>query len=160
MRTNYVPVYAAGIAVDDVPRTAEGEGWDADIGELGGELAVHLMLCQSEGERCHLLCEVVYLNAVELGELDVDKRKFVVSAQFCDAFPYLNLQLAKFLIGNDEEVAATAGWVEELHLGDADKQLAEFLHVVLCAGVCFVKVVEEERLDNLHDVRNGSVVHS
>ena len=159
MRTNHIPIHPTSIAMHNVPRTPQRQGRNADVGKLGGKLAVHLMLRQSQGKRSHFVGKVVYLDAIKLRELDVDKRKFEASAQLTYLLPNLNLQFAKLLVSNNQEVSTTTGGVEELHPRDANQQLAKLLDIVLGVGKIFIQVVEEERLDNLHNVGHGGVVH-
>jgi len=145
-----VPVGRAGIAADDVAAGAQRER----IGrgpELFTELVVHLVLGQPEGERGGVAGVLVYLYAVELREGDVAERKHR-GTQFHKALPNLNLQLTKTLVGDDEEVAGAAGRVEELNLAHPDQQGVEGFGIVTRAQEFGSEIVQEEGLDDLHNV--------
>jgi hypothetical protein len=67
MRANFVPIYPAGIATDNLRDVLQGQGFGIDAKVLI-EFGVHLMLSQPEGEHGHLVREVEQLYAIELAQ--------------------------------------------------------------------------------------------
>ena len=76
-------------------------------------------------EHGHLVGEVEQFNAIELAETDdavVDKHDFTLRRTFALQSEDVHLQKPQRLVGDDEEVAAATGRVEELHLAHALQQ--------------------------------------
>ena len=64
------------------------------------------------------------------------------------------------LVGDDEEVAGAAGWVEDADFRDAFAQVEQGAPVVARSGQLRAEVVEEERVQDLEDVGDAGVVHA
>ena len=115
------------------------------------------MLRQPKGERGGVAGVFVYLYAVELREGDVAEREHR-GTEFHEALPDFDFQLTETLVGDDEEVAGAAGGVEELYLAHSDQQGVEGFDIIAGAKEFGGEVVQEEGLDDLHDVGYGSIV--
>ena len=139
---------------------------DADEGlpELQAQAVVHDVIHHPERRRRDPGRELAEFDPVELVHLHLRERRHIerlpVPAQLAQQ---LDLQGAQFPVGDDEEVAATAGRVEELHgaqaLPEGEQRGAPA--PVLPGGdpaELGAEVVEEERLDDLQDVPFGGVV--
>ena len=137
MRTDDVPIEAAGVAANylgDVVQR-QGIGTNAKVVE---QLLVHLMLGQPEGEHGDLVRKVEQLDAVELADAyyrphDRADGALTPIAKLLQTED-IHLQQAERLIGDDEEVAATAGGVEEFHAADAVQQFVAFADDGLAVG--------------------------
>lgn len=108
--------------------------------------------------------ELVDLDAVELIDIDLGKGSGlqVQLARGIERLQHRDLEQAQFAIGDDQEVAAAAGRVEQVQacqlvLGGAQGRLAAPLEVQ-DAGQLGAQVVEEERLNDLQDILFGGVV--
>ena len=80
-------------------------------------------------------------------------RRRLISASIC---PH-------FLVGDDQEIAAAAGGVEDADAGEAVaqvQQLAAALSPSPASSSFCAQVVEEERVEHLEDVRHAGVVHA
>ena len=156
MRADRVPVGRTGIAADDMTAGAQRERIGRGA-ELFTELVVHLVLGQPEGERGCVAGVLVYLYAVELREGDVAEREHR-GTKFHETLPDFNLQLTETLVGDDEEVAGAAGRVEELNLAHPDQQGVEGLGIVARAQEFGSEVVQEEGLDDLHNIGHRGIM--
>lgn len=98
------PIYIYGIVADDITTTLQRKGWIAmSKGSL--ELHVHLMLCKPQRQDGYFMSEVIKFNAIELGKSDSGKRNQTFFGNLLQSLEDFHFKLAKFLVGNDEEVA-------------------------------------------------------
>ena len=112
MRAYCVPVEATGVAADYVAGWFQGESFGEDK-EFFLKLDVHLMFGEPHGERCGLGSILVEFNAIELSECDVREWQQYHAGNLTHRFPDADFKLAQSLIGDDKEVAATAGRIKE-----------------------------------------------
>ena len=69
MWTDFVPIFATGIATMEVVVLLQRQGLDVYT-KIFCELIVHLMLCQPKGEHSRLASKVVNLQTIELADVD------------------------------------------------------------------------------------------
>ena len=86
---------------------------------------VALILGDDEGEAGDLAGEVADFDAAEVGERDVG-----AALGFAAAAVDLRLDLAHFLVGDDEEIAGAAGGIEDADAGDALAQVQQLAGIV------------------------------
>ena len=137
MRTDAVPIETAGVAANYLGDVVQRQGVGANA-KVVEQLLVHLMLGQPEGEHGDLVWEVEQLDAIELADAYYrpQDRADGTLAAFAELLQTedVHLQQAERLIGDDEEVAATAGGVEEFHAADAVQQFVAFADDGLAVG--------------------------
>ena len=111
--------------------------------------------------------EFADLDAVELVDIDLRESGDVEDALLLARIKLaqdIDFELAQFAIGDDEEVAAAAGGIEEGEAGQLFVQGLKRLRLAATerfrAGELRVKVVQKERLDELQDVLFGGVVRA
>ena len=119
-RTHIVPIQPQGITTYDMACLCEGK-CRIRVVVLLVALHVDLMLGKPEGEACDLAGEIVYLDAVEVVEMDADKRKLI----YYGYRPHV--EMAELLISGDQEVSAAASRIEHLDCGNFIPEPLEFL---------------------------------
>ena len=153
-----VPVGRTGIAAHDMTAGAQRERIGRGA-ELLTELVVHLVLRQPEGERGGVAGVFVYLDVVELREGEVAEREHW-GTKFHKALPNFDFQFTETLVGDDEEVAGAAGRIKELNLTHPHQQGVEGFGIIAGTQEFGGEVVQEEGLDNLHNVGHGGIVNA
>ena len=136
--------------------------------ELLGQLHVLKVVDQVDGGLGDPGGELLDLDAVEL--VDVHVRHLAdrvdvevllsVAAQFAQPNEDVELQCADLAVGDDEEVAATGGGVEEGQRSQSGPQRFKAAHRLFGGFELGAQVVEEQRLQHLHDVGFAGVVRS
>ena len=116
---------------------------------------VTLELGDDQREACDLCRKVAQLDAAKVGERDV-----AVAFAFATSLVYLGLDLAHLLVGDDEEIARSAGRIEHPDLCHAVSQIEQFAAIVACFLQLLAQVVQEQRVQHLQDVRHAGVVHA
>ncbi len=87
--------------------------------------------------------------------IDVEESLVVFAVE---GFYHVEFEEAEFAVGDDEEVAAAAGGVEEFEGGEFVVEGGEFSGLGFDGFEFGAEVVEEEGADELHDVAFGGVV--
>ena len=102
--------------MDDVRGGAQREALEGLEEEFAG-LRVHLVIHEPEGDLGDAHGPFADLDAVEL--IDIDGGEPGLAAADGEQFAeHLGLQRAQFAVGEDEEIAAAAGGVEELEVAE------------------------------------------
>lgn len=112
------------------------------------------MLGEVEREFGDGVREIVDLDAVKLREVYSRIRHAVHFQE--DG----HLQAAQFFVGDDEEIARSAGGVEEFYAGYPMQKVVELFLVSFAFLERFFEVVQKEWLDDFHDIGHGGVVHA
>ena len=173
MGAHGVPVEAAGVAADDVPRGLQRQGFRLYAKGIA-EKYVHLVLGKPQREGGRVARIFVELYAVELRQGDGREGDDGHGGNVAECLPDAYLKLAQALIGDDEEVAASACRVKEFDFRQPVEQrlkslcgklIADFLrHLFARFGTRRLKLlverVEKERTDYLLYVRHRGIVHA
>src|SRR5690606_6944851 len=115
---------------------------------------IALVLGDDQRKAGDLRREVAQLDPPKIG-----KRNFRLSIRFATTPVDLGLDGTHFLVGNDQEIARTAGWIEDPDLGDALAQVQQHTGVITRFIKLFQQVVEKQRVQRLQDVGDTGVVH-
>ena len=164
------PIDLQGVAADD-PRRFPQRYADIALAELQTEPIVHDVVHHPERSLRDPGREFVDFDAVELIDIDDRESRSVefglfldgrAGAEFADHF---DLEQTQFPVGDDQEIAAPAGWIEEVQRGQPLAEGLEFgapaaVRVRLQSGEGRFQLVEEERLDHFQDVLFGGVVRA
>ena len=132
-------------------------------------LTEHLCLADPECRRGHRHGEVVDLDAVELVDAHLDGVHFLEAEERLAVMTLANnliLQPPQTEVGFRQEVAGTAGGVEERQRGQFILKAVQTLHTLLL-NLLFengfklpAQVVHEKRVDDLVDILYRGVVHA
>ena len=118
LRDDALPVGAEGVGADDGGARAERDA-DVVLAEHVAHERVHLVVHEPHGDLRDLGGELLDLDAVELVHVHlhvgVDVEDALAAQEFLDDG---ELEDADLAVGDDEEVPAPAGGVEELQLGE------------------------------------------
>ena len=157
-----VPIDPQRVVIDDRRRLLQRQPHHV-LAELLGHAQVHLVVHQPHRHLRDLGGELLDLDAVELVHvqqhvvLHMGKHRLLGGELALEDF---KLQQPQFAIGDDEEVAAAAGGVQELQGGQLAVQPGQLL-LVLAGLVEFrLQLVEEQGADQLEDVLLAGVVRA
>ena len=163
-----VPVHPQCIPFPDVGVALEGQEFDVVVDDFLC-LAEHLRLRYPKGRGSNRDGKVVYLDAVELPDADLDGRKAFpceLRLPMCILSYGFVLQATQAQVGFREEIAGAAGRVEEGEGGQLvliGHQLPLPLPLYLLfedVVKLLAQVVEEQWVDDLVDVLDAGVVHA
>ena len=151
-------------------RIGERESGQAADGRLG--VVQRLLFRDPERGSCYGACESVDFDAMEVADADFDGVDVVAEVEgelsvLVQIGEDPVLDAAQFQIRFGQEVAGTAGWVEESEVGYL---VVEFVERVGAGAACDrpglrplefgFQTVEEQRVDEPVDVLDGRVVHA
>lgn len=127
---------------------------------LGGDL-IHLVVKEPEGDFGDAGGPFVDFDAVHLVDVDAEEFGDVEEALVfvgVERFEEIEFEKAEFAVGDDEEVAAAAGGVEEFEGGEFVVKGGEFFLFRFDGFEFGAEVIEEEGADDFQDVAFGGVV--
>ncbi len=163
-RQNFIPIFAEGIALNNVRRGTEREAVEALAKGFGGE-RVHLVIHQPECDFGNAHRPFRQLDAVELVHIYLAKIAHVefpliFAVDFAEDFDF---EQAQFAVGEDEKVSAAASWIKEI---ERPQLAVECLQVraAACRAVTLeliefrAQVIEKERADVFHNVALAGVM--
>ena len=155
------PVELQGVAVADMRALHQRDAQDGLAEDLAG-LNVHLVVGQPHRDLRHLRREFLDLDAVELVDVDRDRLEDVAPAlaEFLGGAQHLDFDPPQFAVADDEEIAATAGGIEERESREFFLELEQLVLVALDLVELRPQLVEEQRADQLEDVRFAGVVRA
>src|ERR1035437_6410094 len=158
-RKDFLPVETECVAADDSWGFLEREAREV-LAEGFGEENVHLVIHEPHGDFGYARGPLADLDAIEgvdvhLGEaLDV---KFLLIAA-TDHLEDFDFQQTQFAVGNDEEIAAAAGRIEEAQAREFLVEAFQFGFAALGALEFPAQVIEEKRANDLEDVALAGVM--
>lgn len=106
-----LPVFAQAVCGLNVAAAFEGQGGQA-VAQLVFVGKVHLVFGQPKREHGDFVGEVVQLDAVKLVEADLAAENGV-AVDFFDGFEDFDFEAAQLFVGDNQEIAAAAGRVED-----------------------------------------------
>ena len=129
MRAYRIPIDTTGIAANNLSDVLQRQGFGVDS-EVLIEFGVHLMFCQPKAKHRHLVREIEQLDAIKLAQRDnavIHKQDFTLWRTFALQSEDIHFEETKTFIRDNQEVAATTSWVEELHPAHTLQQSVTFL---------------------------------
>jgi hypothetical protein len=165
-REEVVPIHAEGVADVDVGGIFEREA-EIGLGEGFEDAKVGLVVHEPEGDLGDAGGPLFDLDAVELVDVDLGEAVDLIKGEGLLAAVLsaenFEFECSEFTVGDDEEVAATAGGIEELELGEADAE--GFETAGAATGAVFLdrfkfrsEGIEEQWVNYFEDVALGGVM--
>ena len=146
------PVGLQGVGTVDV-----GAAFERNAFVAFAVAAVHLVVGEPHGDGGDFAGGGVDFDTVELVHVALGGGLL----RACGVFEFaqcLHFQKAHFAVGDDEEVAAAAGGVEDVYLLDVFDKFFQLLGISLRLAVLFFEAVEKQGVDGAADVFLAGVV--